>query len=291
MTQFRLVFTCTAQMINAMVDECVAVLEDADALSVGWYESTPEDLWSIEALFANQPDMPELSTRLALIAAEHNAPTPQTVCDIVDNTDWLEQTWRNFPPQQVERYYIYGSHYEGSPPADLLGIEMNAATAFGSGEHPTTQGCLQALDALAKEQNFAKALDMGCGSGILAIAIAKTWQAQVLAVDNDPESVRVTTDNAALNRCDSCITPLLSEGFADVSTTAYPLIVANILAKPLCSLAPSMAKNLAPGGIVILSGLLSWQAAEVLDVYRSVGLTHVKTYDIDNWTTLVLHKC
>jgi ribosomal protein L11 methyltransferase len=288
MTQWRLMFTCAPQV----ADDYLAILE-AEALSVGCYETEPADLWVVEAFFASQPNLPELSTRLALIAAQHNIPVPQPLCEKVDNTDWLEQTWRNFPPQKVGRYYIYGSHYEGEIPPDLLGIEMNAATAFGSGEHPTTQGCLQALDTLAKKQTFTRALDMGCGSGILALAIAKTWHCLVLAVDNDPEAVRVTTENTALNYCSSWIKPLLSEGFAEPSVTnqgPYPLIVANILAKPLCLLAPFMAKNLSSEGILILSGLLSWQATEVLDAYKNVGLRQAQTYEINNWTTLVLNQ-
>lgn len=286
MTQYRLMFTCTPQLVEFYL----AALEN-NALSLSWYETVQPDLWGIEALFANQPNLAEITMRLALIAAQHNVPTPGLTYEKVDETNWLEQVWQNFPPQKAGRYYIYGSHYKNKVPSDLIGIEMNAATAFGSGEHPTTQGCLQALDKLATNKVFSKALDMGCGSGILAIAIAKTWNCPVLAVDNDAEAVRVTTQNSTLNQCTAWITPLLSEGFAETLITTqgpYPLIVANILAKPLCSMVLAMAKNLDSKGIVILSGLLSWQVPEVLDAYQKSEFRQIQTYGIDNWDTLIL---
>jgi len=270
----------------------LAALEN-EAISLGWYETAQPDLWSIEVFLANQPDLADLNTRLALIAAQHNAPIPELICEKVDETNWLEQAWQNFPPQKIGRYYIYGSHHKDNIPSHFVAIEMNAATAFGSGEHPTTQGCLQALDALAIQKTFTKALDMGCGSGILAIAIAKTWGYPVLAVDNDPEAIRVTTQNSRLNKCDAQITPLVSEGFADplIATQGpYPLIVANILAKPLCAMAPAMAQHLLPRGIIILSGLLSWQALGVLEVYKRYGLSQIQACEIDNWSTLILER-
>jgi ribosomal protein L11 methyltransferase len=181
-----------------------------------------------------------------------------------------------------------------TPPAGSVTIEINAATAFGSGEHETTTGCLLTLDTLAKQGRlFRKPLDMGCGSGILAIAIAKTWGIPVAAVDNDPESVRVTANNAILNQCAGLITAYCSEGFSspDIHTAApFDLIVANILAAPLMAMAESLSNCLAPHGLVILSGLLTRHRQDILHAYAAQGIRLVSDRTINDWEALLLTK-
>ncbi|MBY0463216.1 MAG: 50S ribosomal protein L11 methyltransferase, partial [Alphaproteobacteria bacterium] len=159
----------------------------------------------------------DIQTKLETLAALLEIPVPVFTIEEVDNADWLSVCYQQLEPRQLGRYYVYGSHNPDPTDPNLISLKIDAATAFGSGEHPTTSGCLLALDGLANDHQFSKMLDMGCGSGILAIAMAKTWpMGKVLGVDNDPESVRVTQQNAILNGCESNLEALVSEGFADL---------------------------------------------------------------------------
>jgi ribosomal protein L11 methyltransferase len=169
-------------------------------------------------------------------------------------------------------------------------IRLDAGLAFGSGEHASTRGCLLALDELARRRRFRRVLDMGCGSGILAIAAAKCWPARVLAVDNDPKAVVVAQENADQNGVAGQIRVRWSEGYrspAVRSAGPYDLIFANILADPLCDMARDLARHLAPGGTAILSGLFDRQAARVIEAHRAVGLRLRRCLQLEIWTTLV----
>jgi ribosomal protein L11 methyltransferase len=236
----------------------------------------------------------DIQTKLETLAALLEIPVPVFTIEEVDNADWLSVCYQQLEPRQLGRYYVYGSHNPDPTDPNLISLKIDAATAFGSGEHPTTSGCLLALDGLAKDYQFSKTLDMGCGSGILAIAMAKTWpRAKVLGVDNDPESVRVTQQNAVLNSCESNLEALVSEGFADSkvnSSGPFEVVTANILAKPLCLMAPDIKACLVSGGWVILSGLLDRQKPEVLEAYETIGFALIKTYPIEDWVTLLLRK-
>ena len=270
-----------------------AVLED-HVLSVSWFETKDPLVWAVEALTKEKPDEEKFTRILKPACDEANIDTPFLIFSELPETDWLEATWRNFPPRQMGRYYVYGSHTSPTPPADSIAIEINAATAFGSGEHETTTGCLLTLDDLARQGRiFHKPLDMGCGSGILAIAIAKTWNLPVVAADNDPESVRVATNNAILNHCDDLVTAYCSEGFdsSDIRAAApFDLIVANILATPLMEMAESLSKSLAPHGLVILSGLLTRHRDNIIAAYKTYGVHLMSHRTLNDWEALLLKK-
>lgn len=265
-------------------DDEAAPLEDAD------------EFCEIEGTSRIPLEEATIFLQLATLAASLHLPLPVLETEEREDKDWLQAVYQDFPPLTIGRYFIYGSHYEGEKPANLLPLEVNAATAFGSGEHPSTWGCLLALDDLFKERHFKKPLDMGCGSGILALAIAKTLaslqkEGVVMAADNDPESVRVTAENASLNRCEERLQVFLSVGFTNSALQEkgpYDLIVANILATPLCEMAPSLAKALAPTGVVVLSGLLLTQKERVLSAYEAEGLRFWFEKALEPWTTLVL---
>jgi ribosomal protein L11 methyltransferase len=172
-------------------------------------------------------------------------------------------------------------------------IELDAGLAFGSGEHATTQGCLLELDRLAGRRRFRRVLDLGCGSGILAIAAAKLGAARVIAADNDPLAVAVARENATRNRVGHRIRCLTSAGYRNPLLRTfgpYDLILANILADPLCALARECARHLAPGGIAVLSGLLDRQAARVIAPHRQARLRLRHEITIGIWTTLVMSK-
>lgn len=275
------------------VEALASAFED-DALAVSWIEvSEDDDTWQGELIFKHKPDEAVIREKLQSMAQSLAGEVSQITIEAIDNTDWLEATWRNFPPQTIGRFFVYGSHYEGERPGDKVQLHVNAATAFGSGEHETTRGCLLNIDQLAQDGfNPSRALDMGCGSGILALAIAKIWGVNVMAVDNDPEAVRVAEYNVHLNETPQ-VQCLVSQGFEDsiVSKSGpYPLIVANILAQPLIDMAASMAQALDQGGYLILSGLLTRQKQDVLSAYEEQGLTFVRGVEENNWQALLLTK-
>ena len=263
-------------------------------LATSTFETKDPDIWAVEAITSKEPDREAFQSILSAACALLETSTPNLIIEPLPETDWLEATWRNFPPRQIGRYYVYGSHTSPNPPSGSVTLEINAATAFGSGEHETTTGCLLTLDELATQgRRFHKPLDMGCGSGILAIAIAKTWGASVVAADNDPESVKVTTTNAALNQCPSLVTAYLSSGFDNPDVRAqgpFDLIVANILAAPLIKMAPALSQALALKGLAILSGLLSRHKADVVQAYEAAGFRLASHRTLNGWEALGLEK-
>jgi ribosomal protein L11 methyltransferase len=213
------------------------------------------------------------------------------------DTNWLEESYRAFPPFTIEPFFIYGSHCEDAPPDDLMGLQIDAATAFGSGEHGTTAGCLRAMVKL-KDQGVCplNILDMGTGSGILAIAAWKLWQAPVLAVDNDAQAVHVCERHAAANRVTlgkASLSAVCGDGFVTPqvqSTAPYELVIANILAGPLIGMAKDLCASVDDRGFVILSGILNEQAQRVSQAYTAQGLEQRKLSVIGEWTTLTFQK-
>jgi len=189
------------------------------------------------------------------------------------------------------RYFIHGSHYRARPPAGTIALCIDAATAFGSGEHATTRGCLLALDALARRRRFARVLDMGTGSGILAMAAAKTWRRRVMARDIDAEAVRVAARNAAANGVGSLLDLRRADGYRGLgSGQPFDLVFANILARPLVLMAPALARVLAPGGVAVVSGLLARQERAVLAAHRARRLRLRRRIRLAGWHSLVLAR-
>lgn len=283
--------TCSAALENI---ETFADALEPYVLSVGWFESDNPEVWVVEATTRLEPNMSELQSIITSCAIEHQLIVPPLICEKLADADWLEQTWKNFPPLEIAHFYIYGSHAKGEIPNGLIGMEINAATAFGSGEHETTTACLQTLcDFFDEGRTFTNPLDMGCGSGVLAMAIVKLWQVPVLAVDNDPESVRVTSQNALTNNCHQQIKAVCNEGFAGNIVQAqgtYDLIVANILAGPLCEMASEMVQNTTLGGIIVLSGLLTRQIDEVVEAYEKAGAKLQSVKKVQDWAALSFVK-
>ena len=266
-------------------------LEDG-ALSVGAFESDAgRALWQIELLHQAEPDREELAARLAPLAEQTGIARLDLTVVPVPSTDWLARTAESFPARPIGRFWVHGSHITQPPPAGLVPILLDAGQAFGSGEHASTEGCLLALDRLAQRRRWRRrVLDLGCGSGILAIAAARLWPARVLAADNDPVAVRVARANAHRNGVDHRVRTLVSEGYANPRLHAaapFDLITANILADPLCALARGTARPLAPGGVVVLSGLLDRQAARVIEAHRRAHRRLVDRLPIGIGTTLV----
>ncbi len=207
------------------------------------------------------------------------------------DADWVRKSLEGLPPVRAGRFLVHGSHDRGRRRASDTPIEIEAGLAFGTGHHGTTAGCLLALESAFRRQAFRNALDLGTGSGVLAIAIAKRWRVPVLATDIDPVAVRVATENAQLNGVAGLVEMRTAAGFAHPAFARwrpFDLIVANILAEPLSRLAPELARHLAPGGTVILSGLLPYQGRRVIAAYRNQGLRLVRRRVRDAWLTLEL---
>ncbi len=244
-------------------------------------------LWEIQAIFEARPNDTELHAVLNGAATLASVPCPPAQVTQMPDVNWLKASYQGFPPITIGKYYIYGSHITDTPPADKIALQIDAATAFGTGEHQTTHGCLQALNELSTKPT--RVLDVGCGSGILSMAYAKTFNKPVDAVDIDPESVRVATENARLNGLSKWMKVWHSNGY-DTVTGEYDLILCNILAKPLIDMAPDLKAHLAPGGIAILSGFLTRQERWVLKAHTDIGLKCVTRYRIKGWGTLVLQK-
>lgn len=258
--------------------------------------------WNVELVTTNMPSAEDLTARLFLactlnkIALKQNF-KPNWKIEKIPEKDWLAESYEQFPPFETAGFFIHGSHYEEDIPKGLIKLQIDAATAFGSGEHATTKGCLQAMTAL-KEQGACpwNVLDMGTGSGILAIAAWKLWKTPILAVDIEEESVRVATRHRSINNVPDVKTGLscvCGNGFetSEVQTKKpFDLIIANILAGPLIEMAESCAAVSDENGYIILSGLLNEQADKVIAAYRDQGMPLKDRINIGEWSTLVLQN-
>lgn len=266
-----------------------ALGEGAVALSSFAIEGSAE--WRVEALFEAPPSRAALEKALAAVAADHGTRPPRLEIEPVAPADWVRLAESRHPPVRAGRYYIHGSHAGAPPPSGSLALSIDAGAAFGTGLHESTRGCLLALDRLARGRRFRRPLDLGCGSGILAMAMALTWRVPVMAADVDPVAVAVATENARRNGLGRWVRARVSDGIARREVAQggpYDLIAANILARPLARLAPALASHLTAGGAVVLSGLLVCQEAQVTAAYRTQGLRLTWRHRLGTWSTLVM---
>ncbi|MEQ8666765.1 MAG: 50S ribosomal protein L11 methyltransferase [Rhodospirillales bacterium] len=248
--------------------------------------------WMVEGYADAEPDRKSVETAVAALARDLELPPPKVRFDLEPTVDWLTQNLQSFPPVIWGRYWIAGTHLEDRCPPGKVPLRIDAGTAFGSGEHPTTGGCLTMIDGLAKRRrHINNVLDLGCGSGILGIAASKTWGAAVTASDIDPESVRVTRRHAAINGVGHAVKAVASAGYGNAvigRAAPFDLIIANILARPLAQLAHDLGRHLAPDGVAIISGLLTRDGPWMASSHRHAGLHIAKRIEIDGWLTLML---
>ena len=249
--------------------------------------------WRVEGYTDREPDEAALKDGLAVTASVFDLPTPALKIEFLTPRDWLADNLSSFEPIHVAGFFIYPNHFDGRFPPAATPLLIDAGTAFGSGTHPTTATCLIAMAALAKHRMIGNVLDLGCGSGILAFAAATLWPGPVIATDIDPEAVRVARANAQINHLGHKVTTICSNGFRHKSIRAnapYDLIVANVLARPLMSMAGDAVTALARGGHVILSGLMTRDAPWVVAKYGARGLVLCDRWSQDGWTTLMMRK-
>lgn len=272
---------------NVPIFECALEEVAAAVLTVMIEQGPHKGKWELQAIFENEPDMNYVNQILKNTTRSAGILMPDICLNKMPDKNWLVECYQSFQPITIGRYYIYGSHITDVPPKDVIPIQIDAATAFGTGEHQTTHGCLSALNEL--DLTPKSVIDVGCGSGILAMAYAKTFNKKADAVDIDPESVRVATLNAAQNGLSDLISVWQSDGYKDISQK-YDLILCNILARPLMDMAADLKAHLNVGGQAILSGFLIKQERWVLKAHTDVGLKFVKRYRINGWSTLVVQK-
>ena len=214
-----------------------------------------------------------------------------TITETLADADWLAMALSGLPPVRAGRFFVFGVHDRGRAPVNAVKLRIEAGAAFGTGHHGTTVGCLLAYDSLLKSRRFEKVLDVGTGTGVLAIAAARTGSRVTVGTDIDRISVRIARENARVNRASTRFMHANGLSHRVVARSApYDLVFANILARPLAHLAQAITINLKPGGSVILSGLLRSQARFVLAAYRSRGLRLRRRINRDAWTTLVLER-
>ena len=247
--------------------------------------------WDITVHFAEAPDQTSIRELVGIAAGDDVA--RDITFDTVEARDWVKATLEELVPVRAGRFIVHGHHDRSRVPPNKLGIEIEAALAFGTGHHGTTRGCLLLLDHVLKARRPKRVLDLGTGTGVLVIAAAKALHGKVLASDIDPLSVRVARDNARLNNTGNLVPTIRATGFSAPQFAkhgSFDLVLANILANPLRQMATPMAEHLAPSALVILSGLLPYQAQGVIAAYRARGLVLIRHLQIEGWSSLLMRN-
>jgi ribosomal protein L11 methyltransferase len=251
----------------------------------------PDGRWDVTVHFAEAPDQALLRGLLANAAGKTVADA--VAFDTIEARDWVKASLEDLVPVPAGRFVVHGAHDRARVPPNKLGIEIEAALAFGTGHHGTTRGCLLLLDHVLKAHRPQRVLDLGTGTGVLAIAAAKAMRHTILATDIDAPSVGVARDNARLNGTRPRVQAIRAPGFSApdfANRGPFGLVLANILANPLRQLAGPMCEHLAPGAFVILSGLLNHQAGAVVAAYRARGLLPLRHLRIEGWSSLLLRR-
>ncbi len=277
-------------------EELLLLLEErAEALAMFAAERDAFDdplSWRIDLYFRERPEPGALVEELAAYGFADLCADAISVTEVPPE-DWVRAASAQRGPVHVGRFFVHSAGDRERAPAGTVAIELEAGLAFGSGEHESTRGCLLALDWLARRRRPCNVLDLGTGSGILAIAAARLWPCRVLAVDHDAMAVRVARENARKNRVAGRVSVERGDGYRSVPVrrrAPFQLVLANILADPLIAMAHDLRAHLAPGGIAVLSGLLDLQADRVERAHTLLGLRPFRRFELGRWTTLLLRR-
>ncbi len=274
---------------RAVAENAAAAIDANPMLEGATYSILEEDedrgLWRIDAF----PTSDEEAEGLRAVLATYGDLVVTT--EELADADWLAMSLSGLPPVRAGRFFVYGAHDRGRAPASTVNLRIEAGAAFGTGHHGTTTGCLMAYDDLLKRERFDRVLDVGCGTGVLAIAAARTGSRVAVGTDIDPVSVRIANENAGLNRAKCRF--FHASGLDDRRIRAeapYDLVFANILAPPLVALSQDIKLALRIGGVAVLSGLLRTQERRVTAAYLSRGFRLENRIRRDAWSALVLRR-
>jgi ribosomal protein L11 methyltransferase len=259
-----------------------------DQIAVSLVE-TGRDAWRVTVYFEIAPDERMLRSLVASAAGDDQASALRF--ERIAKKDWVAESLAGLQPVSAGRFIVHGAHDRAKIPSNRVGIEIEAAVAFGTGHHGTTRGCLLALDRTCKaaQRRRARVLDLGTGTGVLAIGAARSFHTHVLATDIDGPSVRAARENVRLNRAGAFVEVIKADGVAALRQRGpFDLIFANILLRPLQRLATPLTRLAAPGAHIVLSGILQSQANATITSYSR--LTLERRIEIDGWTTLIMRK-
>ena len=275
------------EQVFALVD--AVSLNEGLALSASAFEDKNGE-WVFEATCDGAPDI----KRFMEIAKKTLGGKVEFTAEKIDpEIDWVEHSLKDLQPVNAGGFYIYASHNENRPPKGTIPILIEAAQAFGTGHHQTTSGCLLAIHSVLKNRRPKKILDIGTGTGVLAIALAKRLRCKIIASDNDPVAIKTTRDNAKINNVKKWIKPVLAEGLKSkkiAKNGPYDLLVANILAAPLEQMAPDIARTSNNGATIIMSGILTSQAEKIITACAKQQIALAQRIILDEWCTLVFEK-
>ncbi len=291
----RLTLVSDERRARAVADLIAESFEPGEAASTAFETA---DLWPgggkawlMEAYFGFEPDEGEVR---ALVAAASDEETARSATfGVTEKRDWVASALAGLKPVRAGRFVVHGSHDREKVGANDIGVEIEAGLAFGTGHHGTTRGCLVHFDRLMKRRRPQRVLDVGCGAGVLAIAAAKVLRRKAWLGDIDPIAVAVANANARLNGVGSLCRAIVSRGVearALREGAPYDVVFANILAKPLRLIAPSLAAVTAPDGEAIVSGLLLADVAGVLASWRAQGFFLAERIDLEGWASLRLRR-
>ncbi len=278
----------------AHADAFATILSDAfypDAQAVATAEVEEHVSWSVEAYYQDEPDTHQIETIIRPLAEDLDLTLPAVNVEALPDINWVAKSLEGLAPIETDRFFVHGAHDADKCPASRIPLLVDAGEAFGTGHHGTTLGCLKFIELECRHRKPARILDLGCGTGLLAIAAAKLTGQRVVASDIDPIATRVTRDNARANKIHPLIQTITAKGTNHPELKAhgpYDLLIANILAGPLAHMAPDVEQQLASGGTLILSGILHEQEQMVLSAYRGQGLYLLDRMRIDEWVTLRL---
>ncbi|MGV1752366.1 50S ribosomal protein L11 methyltransferase [Agrobacterium sp. CG674] len=291
MSEIRLYVSTTEVQSGEVLDLLSEVFGEEDIAIANTEVDEKRDIWETSVyLYANDEEDVRARVTEALASAFPHLTVER---EIIPDVDWIAKSLEGLTPVRAGRFLVHGSHDRDKVRINDLAIEIEAGQAFGTGHHGTTAGCLEMIEQVLRSRTIRNALDLGTGSGVLAIAVAKMRPVPVLATDIDPIAIRVAKENAKLNGIVSGMSLETAPGFhsdAFRKHGPFDLIIANILARPLIKMAPQLVTHLAPGGTVILSGILASQRWKVLSAYNGMKLSHVRTLWRNGWVTIHLRK-
>ena len=291
MSEIRLYVTTTEVLAGEVLDLLSEVFGEEDFAIATTEIDEKKDIWeaSVYMMLADEDEV-----RVRVEAALSEAfPDMAVEREVIPDVDWVAKSLEGLKPVRAGRFLVHGSHDRDKVRSGDIAIEIDAGQAFGTGHHGTTAGCLEVIDRVVRSRRVRNALDLGTGSGVLAIAVRKLKNIPVLATDIDPIATRVAAENVRRNGISTGIATETAPGFhstAFANHGPFDLIIANILARPLIKMAPQLVTHLAPGGSVILSGILAAQRWKVLAAYNGAHLRHVRTIWRNGWVTIHLDR-